>query len=235
MAHRSRIPWGSGLGVSPTVARHPRATGAHCVGLSASARAPRPRMSSLRYELPRCHSTALMVTNSSLAISRLVRPWAASSATRRSLGVSSSVPLRPDGARPPARWSSSRARRAARRAPICSAIASASRRVSRASVGRPARRIAPPSSTSAYARSTRAPQPRSSLAADGEPCFDLRPALKECGGPGGDPERARRAEPLGQREFAIDQLARPLRPAEPERGDPSLRTPVEHRRVERQN
>ena len=42
----------------------------------------------------RCASTVFSVTNSCCAIPRLVRPLAASSATRRSLGVSASRPLR---------------------------------------------------------------------------------------------------------------------------------------------
>ena len=51
-------------------------------------------MSSLRNARPRCVSTVFSVTNSICAISRLVPPAAARSATRRSLGVSAHVPAR---------------------------------------------------------------------------------------------------------------------------------------------
>jgi len=46
----------------------------------------------LRYVAERCTSTVFGVTNSSWAISRFVRPAAARSATRRSLGVSAPGP-----------------------------------------------------------------------------------------------------------------------------------------------
>ena len=49
-------------------------------------------MSSLRNARPRCVSTVFSVTNSVCAISRLVPPFAASSATRSSLAVSESGP-----------------------------------------------------------------------------------------------------------------------------------------------
>ena len=48
---------------------------------------------SLAYSLPRCVSTVFSVTNSDCAISRVPIPSAASCATRRSLGVSESIPL----------------------------------------------------------------------------------------------------------------------------------------------
>ena len=47
---------------------------------------------SLKYALRRWNSTVFVETNSACAISRFVSPRSASSATRRSLGVSASVP-----------------------------------------------------------------------------------------------------------------------------------------------
>ena len=67
---------------------------------SAAASCERELISSLRYTLVRCTSTVLWVMNSAWAISRLVGPWAAISATRRSLGVSDSTPLSGDAPRP---------------------------------------------------------------------------------------------------------------------------------------
>ena len=57
-------------------------------------------MSSLRNERPRCVSTVFSVTNSVWAICRLVPPLAASSTTRRSLGVSEVSPGAVGAARP---------------------------------------------------------------------------------------------------------------------------------------
>ena len=60
----------------------------------------REEMSSLRNERPRCVSTVFSVTNSVWAICRLVPPLAASSTTRRSLGVSEVSPGAVGAARP---------------------------------------------------------------------------------------------------------------------------------------
>ena len=95
------------------------------------------------------------VTNSVCAISRLVRPWLASSATRRSLAVSDSRPLRTTRrGRAPVARSSVSACSASGAAPARCAASSASRSSSRAWLRRLRRRRSAPRSVSARARSS---------------------------------------------------------------------------------
>ena len=189
-------------------------------------------MSSLRYELPRCHSTALTVTNSSFAISRLVRPSAASSATRRSLGVSS-PPARRTAARPPARWSSSRAARAAQRPDRLGDADGLAQDVARLGGAADA-----PDRPAELDKRVCQLDPRAALreqsAAERSPS-STGTALEQRRRAARDADRARRAEPLGQRDLLGDQLPRLLLVAESQRGEPGLGAPVEHRRIAHEN
>ena len=100
----------------------------------------RELISSLRYALRRWYSTVAVVTNSVSAISRFGRPSAASSAIRRSLGVSAPAPVvsRRRGRAPVARSSASAASSTARPPQRC-ARSIARRSASRASSTSPAR------------------------------------------------------------------------------------------------
>jgi hypothetical protein len=136
------------------------------VQCSASCSSAREAISSFWYPCVRCISTVRIVTNSSCAISRLVRPSAAMRAIRSSLAVSASTPRRMlRRGRAPVALSSSRARSASARAPQRSARSSASRSGSRASARLPVRRRAAPSATNAFACSRRADESRSSTTA----------------------------------------------------------------------
>ena len=123
-----------------------RRLGRHWASRSSAARSSsREASCSLRKTLVRWPSTVRVVTNSVCAISRLVRPWLACSAIRRSLAVSESSPLSTTRrGRAPVARSSVSACSASGLAPARDAASSASRRSSRASVRRLRRRSRAP-------------------------------------------------------------------------------------------
>ena len=222
-------------------ARGPGVTGATPgidPGISAAASWLRPRMSSLRYTLLEVPLDALGGDEErvgDLAVALAAAP--ASSATRRSLGVSPS-PLGSAcaGARPPARRSSSRDAAGERGgAGTASASTSASRSVPRASTGRPARRIAAPSSIRVRACSTRAPQAASGSTAERSRVDRRLAALEQPGGAAGDADRAaaRRTRSASASSSAIS-VARLLVPAEPLCRQPRLRAPRQDRGIGRE-
>src|SRR6266516_1518201 len=134
--------------------------------------------------LVRCTSTVRCVTKSVCAISRLVGPSAAISATRRSLGVSEATPLRAiRRGRAPVASSSLPARAARGAAPQIVASSSAWRSCSRASERRLALRSAAPSSVRAFACSSFAGESVSTSTASrksASPCWppSTRPAAR---------------------------------------------------------
>ncbi len=160
---------------------------------------------------PRCVPTVLTDTNSACPISRLVSPPAASSATRRSDGVSASRPE--DRSR--RRWtqvaassSSIRARRGS--APHCCARRIASRSGSRAALRLPARRFAVPSSIERARElepSRRAPEPFDRLAQHRDPVVA---ACEQPGDAQRDADAARLPEPERSLELCVGERTCPI-------------------------
>ena len=167
----------------------------------------------------RCPSTVFEETNSAAATCFVWRPSATSSATRSSVGVSAPV----EGARPPTRASSARARSAQARAPIPSKTVSAASSDSRAARLCFARRVHRASGQ----------QRPAVLRGDRDPAAEIDSALQElervargrrarpAAGPGsGRPPRARSAAEAARRSPSTSRAALTRRPAPRARSGP---------------
>ena len=168
------------------------------------------------------------VMNSVCAISRLVRPWPASSAMRRSLAVSESSPVRTTrrGRAPVARSSVSACSRERPGARAVGGVECLAEELSR--FGAP---IAPPEHGAEVGEGARALQSRvatlegvDGLAEQGRSALA---AGNDAGGALGDAERARGAERPGELELLVREASRRLVLAEREMSERGLRSPGE--------